>query len=410
MRLRVALFVGAAAAQLAYWLILRRGFARAEADDSVGASHVAIPGRDRRSGRTGRTADEPVGAVPGSPPEASFPDRYAEPSPGVAGARSLPFSVVVAARNEEARLPLLLSALARQTHQTFEVIIVDDGSRDRTASVAESFQNRIPSLRVIRRPARGKKDALTAGFHAAAHEVIALTDADCRPPPEWLSVLASRHTERGDVLVGYSPFRTTDAEVPTPLLRLLARYETFVTGFFTAAAIGLGRPYMAVGRNLSYPRTVFDALNGFQRIAHSLSGDDDLFVQDAARHGRIRVRAVLDARSFVPAEEPGSWRRWLHQKRRHVSAGRFYTPAAKAHLTAFHVTGTLTWMAPLALGRPGLGLLAVKLAVQGWVLRSAARRLGEEALMRRFLALEPAYVLYNLVVAPIGLAKMPERW
>ena len=314
---------------------------------------------------------------------------------------SIPISVIVAAKNEERELPALLDALSRQTHPSFEVVVVDDGSSDRTASVARSW----PGIKFVSTAGTGKKRALSAGIEAASHDLLALTDADCVPPPGWLSSLARAHA-RGEetVVVGYSPFFAREGGLAAEL----ARYETFVTGFLTAAAAGLRRPYMAVGRNLSYSRTLFRKVGGFTAIEHSLSGDDDLFLQHVVRLKAARVVALLEPSSFVATPAPSTWREWIRQKRRHASGGRYYSPPVKAHLTVFHVSGILTWLAPLFLGWPGLVLLGAKLAVQGVVLRRAASVLEASRPIR--LHLEPLYVLYNLLLVPVGLANAPKKW
>lgn len=355
------------------------------------------------------------------------------------GTSADPMSVIVAARNEAEALPRLLRALERQDHPHFEIIVVDDGSSDRTREILKS--SAIDNLRIVSTDGDGKKAALTRGIQAAANELLAFTDADCTPPPQWLSSLAAQHAACEDqcVLIGYSPFIDTeppaDSHVRPPLpaeldshasepessgdasslsgatiVVRLAQYETFITGFLTAAAAGLGRPYMAVGRNISYPRTVFERVGGFEPIMHSLSGDDDLFVQEVARQGAATIRAVLDPRTYVPTPAPRSLREWAQQKRRHASAGRFYARAMQAHLTAFHGTNLIVWLAPLLVGWPGAALLAGKLALQIFVLSDAAAKLRETDLIPIQPLLEPLYLLYNVLLAPIGLMKMPQRW
>lgn len=318
-----------------------------------------------------------------------------------------PMTVIVAARNEAKNLPSLLRALRRQDHPNYEVIVVDDGSTDGTVELLDSWAGRFGRLRVLRTNGLGKKAALSRGIDAARYDVLALTDADCVPPPAWLSKVAREHAAcRGDcVLVGYSPFARGRG-----FLNRIARYETFVTGFLTAAAVGLRRPYMAVGRNISYPRSLFDRVGGFASIMHSLSGDDDLFVQAAAQGEGADVRALLDPDTFVRTAAPATMREWLRQKRRHASAGRYYHWRIQAHLAGFHGSNLLVWLAPVLAGWIGVLLLGTKLALQYVVLREAASRLHERDLMPIQPLLEVIYVLYAVVVAPIGLIRMPKRW
>ena len=328
----------------------------------------------------------------------------------LAPGRVPPLSVIVAARNEAPVLPRLLKALVRQTHPCHEIIVVDDGSTDATAAIVEEWAAEHANVRLVQvsdpQPPR-KKRALTRGVAEARYELLAFTDADCVPPPGWLRTLARWHTsESREVLVtGYSPYRRGRG-----MLGRLAAYETFAAGFFTAATAGLGRPYTAVGRNISYSRRLFESVGGFSHAMDSLSGDDDLFVQAAHAHADVAVVHPLQPESFVATDPPGSWSAWLHQKQRHTSAGRFYTRTSKLHLALFHGSNVLLWTAPLWGGIGGIAALLLKLALQEAVLARAARALREKVSLPALPALEFFYMAYNLVVAPLGLAKMPKRW
>jgi cellulose synthase/poly-beta-1,6-N-acetylglucosamine synthase-like glycosyltransferase len=322
---------------------------------------------------------------------------------------SPPLSVVVAARNEEDTLPRLLDALDAQTHPQHEVVIVDDASTDETGALAEEWADGRHHAQVVRvtdpEPPR-KKHALTRGIEAATHDLLAITDADCEPPPDWLSELAARHaaTDTDTVLVGYSPLRGSG------LLGAFARYETLVEMLYAVGALGWNRPYMAVSRNLSYPRSVFEAVDGFSHSAASLSGDDDLFVQAVHRHTDAPVRAVLDPHTFVPSDAPASWRDWARQRRRHVSAGRHYPAAVGAHLTLLHASLVLLWLAPLFLGTLGLGLLATGLLARHSALGPAADTLDETSLLAVFPLWELGLALYHVTLVPFGLLSPPTDW
>src|SRR5262245_48876773 len=80
------------------------------------------------------------------------------------------------------RLPRTLEAASRALPSlavTSEIVVVDDGSRDRTAEVVERFGGGVP-VRVVRLAEnRGKGAAVAAGVEAAAHALVAFTDADC---------------------------------------------------------------------------------------------------------------------------------------------------------------------------------------------------------------------------------------
>jgi cellulose synthase/poly-beta-1,6-N-acetylglucosamine synthase-like glycosyltransferase len=259
-----------------------------------------------------------------------------------------------------------------------------------------------------------KKHALTRALGAATHDRLLLTDADCTPPPGWTAALA-RHAapdgeDDGAVLVGYGPYRRRPG-----LLNAFVRYETLVTALMTAAAVGWERPFMAVGRNLSYPRALFERLGGFAHSARSLSGDDDLLVQEVARAGAAPVRYVLDAASFVPSEAPATFAAWLRQKRRHASGGRHYRTGVQAHLLLFHGTHLLVWLGVPVLRLAagvwwGAGFLAIRFLIQRAVLKDAAEVFDARDLTPAQPLLELLYLLHNTLVAPLGALFQPKRW
>jgi glycosyltransferase involved in cell wall biosynthesis len=99
-------------------------------------------------------------------------------------------SIVIPAYNEERRLPQTLAAILdyaeRQPYET-EVLVVDDGSSDATASLAEQY----PGVQVLRRDHRGKGFAVRAGALAARGEYVLLCDADLAVPiDEWEKLLS----------------------------------------------------------------------------------------------------------------------------------------------------------------------------------------------------------------------------
>lgn len=99
-------------------------------------------------------------------------------------------SVIVPAYNEEGNISASIRSLLEQDYPNYEVVVVDDGSKDRTFEIAKSFEG--PSLKVIHQENRGKAEALNAGIRAAAGEVLLTVDADTKLNQGALSALAAR--------------------------------------------------------------------------------------------------------------------------------------------------------------------------------------------------------------------------
>ena len=112
------------------------------------------------------------------------------------------FSVVVPTYGRPDGLVRCLQALTGQDiGQTFEVVVVDDGSPEPVAPVVRQFDDRL-RMTVLRQPNAGPGAARNAGLAAAGGSHVAFTDDDCLPDPSWLSRLATAAADRPDALLG----------------------------------------------------------------------------------------------------------------------------------------------------------------------------------------------------------------
>jgi glycosyltransferase involved in cell wall biosynthesis len=124
----------------------------------------------------------------------------------VSGPSAPKLSIIIPSYNEETRLPATLEKIAaylKASGRAFEVIVVDDGSRDHTADVAASFGGRIPALRVVTNGTnRGKGFSVRHGMLEAAGEFVLFTDADLSSPIEEADKLLAALESGYDVAIG----------------------------------------------------------------------------------------------------------------------------------------------------------------------------------------------------------------
>ena len=102
-------------------------------------------------------------------------------------------SVVICAYNAERTMEACLKSLRELDYPNYEVVIVDDGSRDRTAEISARY----PEFRLIRQPNKGLSVARNVGMTAARGEIIAYTDSDCVVDPHWLRLMVGAMTANG---------------------------------------------------------------------------------------------------------------------------------------------------------------------------------------------------------------------
>jgi O-antigen biosynthesis protein len=102
-------------------------------------------------------------------------------------------SVVICAYNAERTMEACLKSLRQLDYPNYEVVVVDDGSRDKTAEIAARF----PEFRLIRQPNKGLSVARNVGMAAALGEIIAYTDSDCVVDPHWLTFMVGAMVANG---------------------------------------------------------------------------------------------------------------------------------------------------------------------------------------------------------------------
>ncbi len=135
-------------------------------------------------------------------------------------------SVIVPAYNEEHRIiPTLerLHAFLSAQPLRYEILVVDDGSKDRTCEVVETAMTTIPNLALVRQlPNRGKGAAVRRGMLAARGQIRVMCDADCSMPPEQLPrLLAPIIACKAEIAIGSRYAEGAKTDVKQPKYRVL---------------------------------------------------------------------------------------------------------------------------------------------------------------------------------------------
>jgi glycosyltransferase involved in cell wall biosynthesis len=184
-------------------------------------------------------------------------------------------SVVVPTYNEEKNVEACLKSIAGQTvpREEIDIIVVDGGSRDRTREIADTF---------IIQTSEGVGGARNDGFAVARGEVVATTDADCRPHPDWLEVV-QRNFRDGKVVAVSGVLVPFDfggmgglEEFAYRLLFDLSNVALVVMSWF-------GRVHLC-GANSAFRRDAFLEAGGYLPLAYA--DDVEIFK-------RIRLRGAV---------------------------------------------------------------------------------------------------------------------
>ena len=217
--------------------------------------------------------------------------------------------MIVPARNEEACLGACLQSLQGQAGVSFEIIVVDDASNDRTREIAESFAGvRVIEARPLPPGWSGKTNAMLTGAQASQGEWLLFTDADTVHLPGSLARAVAEATRLGAALLSYSPGQEVHgfwekAVMPVIFAELAATYRPSEVSNPASPAAAANGQYLLISRE------AYDAVGGHAAIATSLLEDVALARAVKASGRKILFRFGGDAvrtrmyRSFAELRE-----------------------------------------------------------------------------------------------------------
>jgi len=324
----------------------------------------------------------------------------------------VPVSVVICARDEEHNLRNNLPAVLEQQYPEFEVVVVNDCSEDNSDMVLKEFEQRYNHLRVttIKKDEKfthGKKLALTIGIKAARYEWLLLTDADCKPDSgSWISTMAQHFKNPYEVVLGYGGFHAE-----TSLLNNYIRYDTLMIAmqYFGFAMAGI--PYMGVGRNLAYRRSLFFEQKGFASHRKLASGDDDLFVNQVAKKNNTRYELAHSAHNRAQTKQTLSG--WMKQKKRHLTTGMHYKSSTKWLLAleyfsrlGFYALFILLWIIP-GYTYLVLGGLVLRGLIFGILIRRVMTQFNEKYLFLPSFIYDPISTILNVLLVTSNYFSSP---
>lgn len=324
--------------------------------------------------------------------------------------RFQPVSVVICAKNEfqnlRSNLPLILS----QDFDDFEVIVIDDGSIDNSHLLLKEFEDIYPNFLSFRidpndKNHPGKKQALSYGVSLAKHEHIVVTDADCRPVSKlWLQYMTAELHKDGDVILGISPYHAASGG-----LNAFFRLENYSIALQYINFTLSGVPFMGVGRNMAYKKSVFDSYN-IEQHWDLVSGDDDLMVNALSSEYTIKIAPHPNA--FTLSDAPKSLSAWFQQKLRHYTTGYHYDLMQKIWLGYYWTSSLLLYLLfgisviLLAFQWPihpvPLIALVGTLLLRWMITFRSLKKLGEKKLNWSIPCLDFFYIISVWVVSPLS--------
>ncbi len=321
-------------------------------------------------------------------------------------------SVIVCYKNARHHLRTTVQYILSQQYDDFELIAIDDFSNDGSSDLLSSISDpRLILLKAeIDQP--GKKGALTQAILKAKNDVLLFTDSDCVPSTQnWIKSMATSMVSQHqtEIVLGYGPMNKSNV-----WLNVFIRYETILTALQYISYALFEIPYMGVGRNLMYRKSLFIRNKGFESHKNITSGDDDLVVSEVATAQNTVVNIEKD--SYVFSEGKSSLMSYLQQKSRHITTSIHYKDIHKYLLAVFAVAQIGFYILLIALFCLGninifmfLSLIIVKWIIQAFLHHKALNVLEGEDLHWWFPLLDIGMVAYYLIL-PLFIIIRKKEW
>lgn len=214
--------------------------------------------------------------------------------------KAMRITVVVPALNEEEHIAHVLESLLAQSYLPDEILVIDNGSTDRTKFIASKF----PGVKVIDEPKRGLHNARQRGLIESSGDIVVATDADCIAPKQWIEYLV-RPFEDPFVVETYGPIGFYDGH-PIDKWASNTLYPLFL---LTTHTFGYPNP---PGGNHAVRKTAALAVGGYDRPF----AEDIHLAQKLKQVGKVVY--VPKAKNYTSARrirEEGRWKTYaLHAK------------------------------------------------------------------------------------------------
>ncbi len=238
----------------------------------------------------------------------------------------LKVSILIAARNEENNIKRLLKSLYNQTFEKdlFEVIIIDDHSKDNTLLIVENFikENNDINIKIFNAEKEGKKYAISQALHLAHNDLVIVTDADCVLKTTWIESIVNFYKEKKCKMI-LAPVLLSPAETFFEKIQVLEHLSLIGS---TAGSANIGFPVMCNGANMAYEREAALEVEKFRKDFNIPSGDDMFLMEQFVKnYGHQSVKFLLSKSAIVETKTCKTVSEFFRQRRRWVSKTKAYT-------------------------------------------------------------------------------------
>jgi cellulose synthase/poly-beta-1,6-N-acetylglucosamine synthase-like glycosyltransferase len=230
-------------------------------------------------------------------------------------------SVIAAAKNEELCIARCIESLLKldYPHEKLEIIVVNDRSSDRTGEIMKSFAEKNPIIKYIEIKEasgrlKGKTNALSVSVKEAKGEIIFTTDADIEVKPSWINEIIKYYDENTGLVNSYSIIH------PDGISNGIQAFDWIYLLTIASGSDGFSKPISCVGNNMSYRKTAYEEVGGYENIKFSIT-EDFMLLQTIRKKTKWKTKFPVNIKCVNYTLPCRTFRELYNQKKRWAKGG-----------------------------------------------------------------------------------------
>ncbi|MBN2112165.1 glycosyltransferase family 2 protein, partial [Candidatus Woesearchaeota archaeon] len=227
-------------------------------------------------------------------------------------------TIAIAAYNEERTIEKTISSIAKADYpkDKIEIIVVNDGSRDRTADVVEELIKKYPDfgIKLISKPNGGKASAINRALEAAKGELFGVVDADSRISPNCMRMMAPYFAEKNLGAV----ISRIKVDKPNKLLERIQRFEYIMSNMIRKLMASIGTLALTPGVLSIYRTKLIRELGGFDENRANLTEDLEIAMRLKYNGYDVKMESESIVYTVVPKTIKGLWRQRIRWARGYI--------------------------------------------------------------------------------------------
>ena len=320
-------------------------------------------------------------------------------------------SIIVAARNEEENILECILSLNKLEYpeNKIQIILVDDNSTDATGKIIDEFIADKPKFQKIvstetRGNLKGKTLAIANAIEFAQNEIILTTDADCIVSPKWAKTIASYYIDDKVAIVNgmTNQFEINNFEAMQSV--------DFIYLLSTASGtINIGKPMSCIGNNMSYRKSAYDEVGGYENLEFSVTEDFRLLIA-INNLKKYKIIYPIDKDALVTSKACKSGKELYHQKKRWSVGGLDSEPSGAVLISIAFITNLMMILSFFFFSKTIFTLMAFKIIIDFFFVFPVHQKLGLQLKWKHFLLFELYFILYVIAMPIILIFSRKVYW